>query len=234
LRRRQLNTLTHYLPLLPIFCVIVGFALRQPAMRVVFIGLLMALTVSGKPLMENMAALGNAFANNRLLVIFVLSFPLLGALERFGLRDSIRLTAIRSPRMTLRAVLLPYLFIRQLLSALGLTAVLGQAQSVRPILAPLAEGAGESELQNFTPAQRVRVKAFAAATDNVGVFFGEDIFLAFGGVLLMQQVLSDLGIKLSPAQIAWYGVPTALAAFLIHGFRCHRLRRSLIHREAKR
>ena len=37
-----------------------------------------------------------------------------------------------------------------------------------------------------------RVKAMSAATDNVGLFFGEDIFIAISSILLIQGALAGL------------------------------------------
>jgi uncharacterized membrane protein len=61
----------------------------------------------------------------------------------------------------------------------------------------------------------------------VGLFFGEDIFVAFGAVLLIQGVYADNGIALEPMEIALWGIPTAIAAFLIHSFRIRRFARTL-------
>jgi uncharacterized membrane protein len=63
------------------------------------------------------------------------------------------------------------------------------------------------------------VRALAAATDNIGMFFGEDAFIAFGAVLLIQRFYADHGVDLQPAAIAVWCLPTAVAAFLIHGVR---------------
>ena len=52
-----------------------------------------------------------------------------------------------------------------------------------------------------------RVKAMAAATDNVGLFFGEDIFFAIGSILLIQRFLSSYGIVLDPAAAVGLGDP---------------------------
>jgi uncharacterized membrane protein len=90
---------------------------------------------------------------------------------------------------------------------------------VRPLLAPMAEAAAEKEDPALDEAARERVRALSAATDNVGLFFGEDLFLAFGAVLLMQAFLAENGIELSPVHIALWGLPTAALAFLIHGTR---------------
>jgi uncharacterized membrane protein len=67
--------------------------------------------------------------------------------------------------------------------------------------------------------ERERIKALAAATDNVGLFFGEDVFIAFGGVLLIQAFFSQHGIELDPRSIAIWALPTAIAAFVIHALR---------------
>lgn len=67
--------------------------------------------------------------------------------------------------------------------------------------------------------QRNDVRAFCAATDNIGRFFGEDVFIALGAVLLIQGFYAQHGIVLEPLQIALWALPTAIAAFVIHGFR---------------
>jgi uncharacterized membrane protein len=38
----------------------------------------------------------------------------------------------------------------------------------------------------------------SAATDNVGLFFGEDVFVAFGAIVLMQTILRAEGIEVDP------------------------------------
>ena len=51
----------------------------------------------------------------------------------------------------------------------------------------------------------------------MAVFFGEDVFLAFGAVLLMSAFLQENGITdIEPLYIGLWGIPTALCALLIH------------------
>ena len=73
----------------------------------------------------------------------------------------------------------------------------------------------------------------AAATDNVGLFFGEDIFIAIGSILLMKGVLEGYGIVIEPFHLSIWAIPTAIAALLIHGFRLWRLDRRLNAQGAK-
>ena len=66
---------------------------------------------------------------------------------------------------------------------------------------------------------RFRIRAFASATDNVGVFFGEDIFVAIGSILLIRNVMHQEGVEVEPIDLALWAIPTAILAFLIHGTR---------------
>jgi uncharacterized membrane protein len=124
-------------------------------------------------------------------------------------------------------VLTAYLALRQLTCALGLNALGGHPQMVRPLIAPMAEAAAETRYGPLPDATRNLIRAHAAASDNVGAFFGEDIFLAFGSVLLIKGFLEQNGIVLTPVQIAVWSVPTALAAFVIHALRLRWLDRRL-------
>ena len=73
----------------------------------------------------------------------------------------------------------------------------------------------------------------AAATDNVGLFFGEDIFIAIGSILLMKGFMEQQGIMLAPFDLSVWAIPTAGFALIIHGFRLWRLDRR-ISRKAPR
>ena len=116
-------------------------------------------------------------------------------------------------------LLVGYLAFRQVMAALGLIAVGGHAQMVRPLVAPMAEAAAEKTHGKLDEATLDHVKAMSAATDNVGVFFGEDIFLAIASILLIQGSLASFGIHLTPFQLSVWAIPSAICAFLIHGSR---------------
>jgi len=121
--------------------------------------------------------------------------------------------------VTFGHLMVGYLLFRQLTSALGLTSIAGQTQTVRPLLAPMAEAAVEFDGGELADGDRQRVKAFAAATDNIGLFFGEDIFMAIGSILLMVGFLDQSGVRLEPLDLSRWAIPTAIAAFAIHGAR---------------
>jgi uncharacterized membrane protein len=83
----------------------------------------------------------------------------------------------------------------------------------------MAEGAAEHANGELSDALRDHIRANAAAVDNIGVFFGEDIFIAIGSILLIKGFLEQSGVIVEPAQLALWAVPTALCAFVVHGAR---------------
>jgi uncharacterized membrane protein len=214
-----------WLPLAGIGVVVFGFALRlNAAMVVVLAGVVTGLAAGMSP-QEILVAFGEGFRNNRFLGLFLLMLPVLGLLERYGLREHAAAWIARRRRVGLFRVLLSYLALRQLTAALGLVSLGGQAQTVRPLLAPMAEAAASPGSGVLSEEAREDLRAMSAATDNIGLFFGEDLFVAFGAVLLMQGVYASHGIVLEPLEIALWGLPTALCAFVIHAFRLKRFSR---------
>jgi uncharacterized membrane protein len=206
----------NYWPLLGIAIVVIGFARRMnPALVVVVAGIASGL-LAGLSLPDLLALVGRSFVSNRFVLILIMTLPTIGLLERAGLRQ-----------LTLARLLISYLGVRQFLSTLGLITIAGHPQTVRPLLAPMAEAAAEKIDPALDDAQRDRVKALAAATDNIGLFFGEDVFLAFGGVLLIQGFLAQNGVELDPRNIAIWALPTAIAAFVIHASRIAWFQRGL-------
>jgi uncharacterized membrane protein len=103
----------------------------------------------------------------------------------------------------------------------------GHAQMVRPLVAPMAEGAAENRFGPIPNKTRFRIRAHSAAADNVAVFFGEDIFIAIGSILLIKGFLEQNGIVVEPTRLALWAIPTAVAAWVIHNVRLLLLDRSL-------
>ena len=112
-------------------------------------------------------------------------------------------------------------------AAIGLHSTAGHPQTVRPLVAPMALAAAEQQHGELDEDTAEKVKAYSAATDNVGLFFGEDIFFAIGSIVLIQQILSTYGYNLAPLELAVWAIPTAIAAFFVHGSRLVLLDRSL-------
>jgi uncharacterized membrane protein len=221
-----------YWPLLGILVVVAGFALRFNPLLVVFVAAMATGLLGGMDFAKVLGAVGKGFNDNRFVTIIYLVLPVIGLLERYGLQQRARTLISRMRGATAGRLLVGYLAFRQVMAALGLVAVGGHAQMVRPLVAPMAEAAAEKTHGPLDEPTAERVKAMAAATDNVGVFFGEDIFLAIASILLIQASLASFGIQLTPFQLSVWAIPSAICAFLIHGFRLLLLDRQLTKRRA--
>lgn len=219
------------LVLLGIAVVVAGFVARINPLLVILAaalvtGVLAAVTpgVDARALfqagVDTLAAFGEAFNDNRYFHITWLVLPVIGLLERAGLQERARMLIAQVRAATAGRLLLSYLVVRQITSALGLTSLGGHPQMVRPLVAPMAEGAAEVEAGGALPDTiRFRIRGMAAATDNVGLFFGEDIFIAIGSIVLMVGFLEQAGIIVEPLQLSVWAIPTAVAAFVVHGAR---------------
>ncbi|MGO4379437.1 DUF969 domain-containing protein [Pseudoduganella sp. RAF19] len=211
-------------PLLGVAVIVLGFLLRLHPVLVVAAACFTTGFAAFMPIDHLLASLGTAFVKTRNLpMIYLLPLAAIGLLERFGLREYAQSAISKVRSATAGRLLIVYLAIRELSAALGLTSLGGHPSMVRPLVAPMAEGAAEQRHPDLTEEQRFRVRAMAAATDNVGLFFGEDIFVAFGAIVLMQTILRAEGIEVDPLRMAMWGIPTAISAFIIHAWRLHRL-----------
>lgn len=194
-----------------------GFLLRFNPLLVIIASAAVTGLAAGLDPLRILGTFGHAFNETRYVTAIYMVLPVIGLLERRGLQTRARALVARLKGATAGRLLVGYLLFRQVTAALGLTSVGGPAQTVRPLVAPMAEAAAERQVGDAQEGERV--KAMAAATDNVGLFFGEDIFIAIGSILLMKGVLEGYGIVLEPFQLSVWAIPTAIAAFLIHGAR---------------
>jgi uncharacterized membrane protein len=221
----------NYWPLLGIALVVIGFALRFNPLLVVAIAGIVTGLLGNMPFLKVLATLGHGFNENRYVTIVWIILPVVGLLERYGLQERARTVIAGIRGATAGRLLIVYLALRQIISALGLTTVAGHPQTVRPLIAPMAVAAAEKQYDELDERTAERVKAMAAATDNVGLFFGEDIFIAIASILLIQGSLASFGIELTPFQLSVWAIPTAICAFLIHGTRLLLLDRRLGRRK---
>lgn len=208
-----------YWSLLGILAVVAGFVLRFNPLTVVAAAAILTGLLGGMDLIAVVELLGKGFNDNRYITAIYVVVPVIALLERFGLQQRAKALIAGMARVNVGRLLIFYLGFRQIFAALGLTHVAGHAQTVRPLVAPMAEAAAEKDHGTLSPAESERIKAMSAATDNVGLFFGEDIFIAIASILLIQSSLANFGIALTPLQLSVWAIPTAIAAFVIHSTR---------------
>ena len=215
-------------PLIGVAIIIAGFVLRFNPMLVVIVTAIGTALAAGFPIEKVLSTIGTGFVKTRNLpLIILLPLAVIGLLERHGLRQHAQRWISNIKSATAGRLFIVYLAARQLTAAVGLTSLGGHPQMVRPLLAPMAEGATENRYGKLPAKVRDKLRAFSAATDNVGLFFGEDIFVAFGAIVLMTTFLKEAGIDVEPIHVALWGIPTATTAFVIHAIRLHRLDKTL-------
>jgi uncharacterized membrane protein len=217
----------NYWPLIGIALVVLGFTLKFNPMLVVTVSAIVTGLIAGMDWQEVISTFGKAFNDNRIIAIVWIVLPVIGLLERFGLQQRAAAVIRGLKSATTGRLLILYLVYRQITAAIGLHSTAGHPQTVRPLVAPMALAAAEKQHGTLSEDEAEQVKAYSAATDNVGLFFGEDIFFAIGSIVLIQATLAGYGYDLAPLQLALWAIPTAIAAFLIHSFRLLLFDRSL-------
>lgn len=219
-----MQTAVNLWPLLGVAVIVVGFVLRANPVLVAVAACGVTGVAAAMSVMTLLETLGAAFLKTRNLpLILLLPLAAIGLLERFGLRDRAQAAIGKVRSATAGRLLIAYLFARESTAALGLTSLGGHPTMVRPLVAPMAEAAAEAQHGPLPQRIRYRIRAMSAATDNIGLFFGEDIFVAFGAIVLMHTILQAEGIEVNPLHIALWGIPTAITAFVIHAWNLRRL-----------
>lgn len=204
--------------LLGVAVVVVGFVIRLNPLLVIAAAALVTGLAGGLEPLTILRAFGKAFNDNRYVSAVWLVLPVIGLLERYGLQERARILISQLRRVTVGRLLLAYFGLRQLSASLGLP-LGGQAQMVRPLIAPMAEAAAENALGELSDKNRYLIRAHAAAAENIGVFFGEDVFIAIGSILLIKGFLEQSGVIVQPLDLSLWAIPTALLTFLVHGTR---------------
>lgn len=207
--------------LIGVALIIIGFAFRLNSLVVVTVSGLVTGLIAGLPIKEIITQFGEAFTTNRYMSILIVTLPVIGLLERSGLQNQAGHLVSKIKAVTVGRILNIYLLIREVGAALGLNSIGGHPQTVRPLIAPMAEGAAEAKYGEVPEEDREEIRAQAAAADNIGLFFGEDIFVAVGAILLMKGFFDQNGIDADPISMALWGIPTAIFAFIVHSIRLY-------------
>lgn len=199
-----------YLKLIGILIIVVGFALKWDVIAVVLISGLVTGQVSGLDFVQILEIMGKAFVDNRLMSIFLISFPAIALIERYGMKERAAELIGKIKNATAGKVLSIYMVVRILASAMSIR-LGGHVQFVRPLILPMSEAAGETSIKKpLNEKQSERIKGLAAAVENYGNFFGQNIFLGNSGVLLIQGTLAAAGYEVTLGSIAQASIPVGI------------------------
>lgn len=203
-----------YLPLIGILIIVIGFVLKVDTIAVVIIAGLITGLVSGLSFIEVLALLGQGFTDNRLVTLFVLTLAMIGLSERYGLKDQAIYLINRIKGLTVGRFLSLYVFIREV-SGLFSLRLGGHPQFVRPLIEPMAQASVVANYEEVDDKTKERIKAQAAAMENIGNFYAQNTFAGAAGTLLIAGTLESLGYNAPAAQIAVASLVVAVIALLL-------------------
>ena len=231
--------------LLGIVLIAVGFAFRWNALLVVLLAGITTGLLAGFSLREIVQLTGQFFVDNRALTLpVILLVPVVGILERHGLQQRVAALMRRAKAATPGRVLWIYQAVRGVSSMFGMS-IGNHASMVRPLVVPMAEaahapraeaanapraeaGSGDPALQGRGKAgfgdpalqqNKEAIRAHAAAAENVGNFFADDIFVAVGALLLIKGFFDTVGVPVRLQDIQLWSAPTAIAVLGIGWWR---------------
>lgn len=201
------------LKLIGILIIVIGFIRKYDTIAVVLTAGVVTGLVSGLGFDEILTTIGAAFVKTRYMSIFLLTLPVIGVLERYGLRERAAAIIKSKKSITPGKVLSGWTIIRTTAAALSLR-LGGHVQFIRPLINPMAFAALKNKYPNVGEEEEEKIKGLAAASENYGNFFGQNVFVASGGVLLVVGTLSELGIDVTPLSVSKAAIPVMVVAVI--------------------
>jgi uncharacterized membrane protein len=230
-----------YLRLIGVVIVLVGFLLRLRVTIIVVAAGLVTGLVAGMPIVGDettpgiVDTLGRAFANTRLITLFVLSLPAIGLAERYGLQEQAGRLILGIPAATVGRLQFVYQLFRVGVVAAGIRIGSGHVAFSRPLVVPMALGAARLDAQRDSDSlEGERVKGASGASENYGNFFGQNLFFGAAGVALVVSTLSENGFVVDPRSVSRWTLPIAVAAVVVAAIQYWLLDRWLRRRAAER
>ena len=163
--------------------------------------------------------LGKAFADNRLMTLFIITLPAIGLAERHGLQEQSAVLIRRFAAATVGRLQIVYQLFRVLTGILGVR-LNGHPSFVRPLIFPMSVGAAEG-MFGAASAEEVpedvieEIKAADAASENYGNFYGQNLSPVQAGILLVFGIMTGLGYVVSVWSLVAYAIPIATISIVL-------------------
>lgn len=200
--------------LVGILIIIIGFALKLDTIAVVVTAGITTVLVAHMSIGDILSTLGDAFVTNRTTCLFMLIVPIIGLCERYGLKSKAVMLIKKASNLSTGILLSGYTLVREVTIAMGVT-LGGHPQFVRPLVSPMAEGAAIAKYGELDQEDLDKIKAYSAASDNIGNFYAQNVFMANAGILLIASTLEGLGIKVDALELSKVAIIVAVIAFVL-------------------
>lgn len=203
-----------WIKLIGILIILIGFIFKFDTIAVVIIAAIATALVSGISIIDFFTLFGEAFVNNRIVTIFLLTLPMIGISERFGLRQQAVTLIEKMKGLTTGRFITLYAFVRQLAGLFGIR-ISAQPQFVRPIVNPMAQAAAKARYGEISEEDEEIIKAKSAANENFANFFAQNTFAASAGVLLISGTLASLGYTVKDTSIVLVALIIAVISLVL-------------------
>ena len=215
------------LKLIGVLIVILGFALKRDTITTVVVAGLVTGLVAGMTPMEILEVLGNSFITQRTATLFVLTLPVIGICERYGLKEKAVDFIGGIKGATTGKILSIYQAIRAAAAAFSVR-LGGHPQFVRPLINPMAQAASEAKYGAVDEKTVDMIKGASAASENFGNIFAQNVFMGASGTLLIVSTLVEQGYaEVTALNIAMWSIPVAVISVLLGIVKNHLLDRKL-------
>ncbi len=201
--------------LIGVLIVIIGFALKLDTIATVVIAGVATGLVAGIPIDELLSVIGEKFLGNRLATMFILTLPVIGLLERYGLKEKAVDFINKIKAATAGRIAILYQLIRVLSAAFSLR-IGGHPQFVRPLINPMAQAAAVTKYGKVDEKTEDEIKGLVASAENTGNFYGQNVFMASSGTLLIASTMAENGFaEATNLQVAAWSIPVAVASVVV-------------------
>lgn len=211
--------------LIGVLIILIGFIIKLDTIAVVLIAGIATGLVAGIDFVEVLNILGTAFVQTRYMTLLLLTLSVVGILERNGLRERASICISKLKGATAGKVLSIYVTVRMLAAVLSMR-LGGHVQFIRPLIYPMAKGAIEKD-GVVSEELDEDLKGITNASENYANFFGQNVFVASSGVLLIVGTLQELGVKVEAYDVAKSSIPVALITLVLAYFQYYRLDRKI-------
>src|SRR5262249_15697028 len=151
--------------------------------------------------------LGKAFADNRLITLFIITFPAIGLAERYGLQEQSANIIRKIRAATVGRLQIVYQLFRVLHGSMGIR-LNGHPSFVRPLIFAMSVGAARASDTDSIE----KIKAANSAAENYGNFYGQNLSTVQAGILLVYGVMQGLGLTVGLWELVKYTSPIVAAS----------------------
>ncbi|MGL4627934.1 DUF969 domain-containing protein [Cetobacterium sp.] len=217
--------------LIGVLIILIGFVIKLDTIAVVLMAGIATGLVAGIDFVEVLNILGTAFVQTRYMTLLLLTLSVVGILERNGLRERASICISKLKGATAGKVLSIYVTVRMLAAVLSMR-LGGHVQFIRPLIYPMAKGAIEKD-GVVSEELDEDLKGITNASENYANFFGQNVFVASSGVLLIVGTLQELGVKVEAYDVAKASIPVAIITLILAYIQYYNLDRKIKKLRAK-